>query len=420
MPLIPSSQMSWNEPIFFVARLREPWGWSWRGLMGLGVAIVMFIAIRFGGNAQQFELWQALGISLAAGAVLVILADVSNFQREVSIYKDSINYVGSAGTWSMGEFKMEHIRNVKLLRPEDWNRPFAAMLLNFGDEGFLLGVPKKVELDTIANVLHRLGLSVQLEGWEPSESDTRVQVKDEVVLPKDAAPAADARIWPVDAQDRKLTPPVTMGLMITMALGPLLLGLIGLIAAGIYLFMNWSDLSILNRSLIGGGAFAFLVASFLYLILAGQFLASRYAVHVGRKILAQRPGALFLSDDENLRPVEVFDRTAWTSVAAKSIDFGFLQVDPSRRLIQFEGNENRWHLPAAALTTCRIEEAHVGSEGNAEAEKRYYVVISTHRDGETWEAGMQPSRIHVGNDTKEERYDRAKRLFEEISSMITT
>ncbi|MFG0332719.1 MAG: hypothetical protein ACF8TS_05080 [Maioricimonas sp. JB049] len=116
----------------------------------------------------------------------------------------------------------------------------------------------------------------------------------------------------------------------------------------------------------------------------------------------------------------------WDDISVR--DFGSIIPDrsitssPARGgtlpLIQFEGNKNRWHLPAAALTTCRIEEAHVGSEGNAEAEKRYYVVISTNREGEAWEAGMQPTRTHVGNDTKEDRYDRAKRLFEEISSMI--
>jgi hypothetical protein len=151
---------------------------------------------------------------------------------------------------------------------------------------------------------------------------------------------------------------------------------------------------------------------------AAQFAAARYQVGVGKRRLGVRPNALFGPNEEGLMPVEVFDRKAWTSVICKSIDFGFLQIDPRSRVLLFEGDKNRWHLPASSLTRCRIEEAHVGSEGNAQAEKRYYVALSVDCDGEEWEVGLIPTRSQFGHDGKDARYARARALFEQLEEVV--
>jgi hypothetical protein len=124
--------------------------------------------------------------------------------------------------------------------------------------------------------------------------------------------------------------------------------------------------------------------------------------------------------EDELIPVEIFDRGAWTSIVTKSVDFGFLQINKGRRFLKFEGDKNRWDIPVTALTKCRIEEAHVGSEGNQNAEKRYYVVIALDRDGEPWEAGMINTRTQLGNDGKEQRYARAQALFDRISEVVSS
>ena len=103
---------------------------------------------------------------------------------------------------------------------------------------------------------------------------------------------------------------------------------------------------------------------------------------------------------------------------AKSVDFGFLRTDHGRRTLVFEGDKNRWEIPVASLTTCRIEEAAVGKEGDEKAEKRYYVVISLDRDGETWEAGMMYTRTAFGNDSTEKRYARAQELLGQIAELV--
>lgn len=419
MKLFSSTQMSWNEPYFFIIRLRERWGWTRRGILLLVITVVMFLAMHFTRNPP---LLNSIAISLAAGFVLVALLDVGNIQREVTIKDDCIMYNSSVtmGMYWMGSFALKDIHQVKLMRAEEWNKPCGAMLITTSDDTFLLGVPNKVSLATVANVLHRLGVNVSLEGWEPSESDTRVQVKDEVVFSDETSrQSARARIWPVDSQEARLTPPAATAVAIVIALGPLFLSLLGSIGAGIYLFLKWGTLATIDKWAIGGGAFAAIVVSFVYLLLAGQFLASRYQIGVAKSVMRTRSGACFSGSEDDLIPVEIFDRTAWTSMLSKSIDFGFLRIDRGLRSLKLEGDKNRWDIPISALTTCRVEEAHVGSEGNPDAEKRYYVVIACDRDGEPWEAGMINTRTELGNDGKDARYARAQALFQRISAVVS-
>jgi membrane protein YdbS with pleckstrin-like domain len=401
----------------FVIRLRERAGWIRRGVLMLVVAVVMFLGMYFAG--RQVGMGQMVLISLAAGAVIVILFDVGNIQRDVTIFEDSIVVGSTVGHGWFKTFKFPDVQQVNLMRPEDWNRPFGAMLIQTADDGFLVGVPRKISVDTAADVLHRLKVAVTLNGWTPSETDTRVQVKDEVALPAaEGKVSGTARIWPVDENEGKLNPPAAMAVAIVMALGPLLLSLIGLIGAVIYVIMKWGVLETMQKVAIGGGALIALVVSIVYLALAGQFLASRYLIGVAKKVLRTRPSALFTGDEDELIPVEIYDRTAWTTTVAKSSEFGFLRIDGPTRSLRFEGNKNRWEIPIGALTAGRIEEAHVGSEGNPDAEKRYYVVISCDHAGEPWEAGMTQTRIELGNDGKDARYARAQGLMRAISERV--
>lgn len=418
MKLISSTQIAWSEPYFFLIRLREPWGWRRRGLVGLAVAMVMFLAIQFTCQGRLGTL-EAIGVSLAAGAVILLLLDAGNIQREVTIKEDCIIYNSVGVSHWMGSFKLADIHQINLMRPEDWNRPWGAMLIRTANDGFLLGIPNKIELETVANVLHRLGVQVQLEGWMPSETDTRMQVMQEVELSPEAAAQSDpARIWPVGADEGRLSPPLHTAVAIVLALGPLLAALLSLIAAGVYVAMRWSALGGLEIGLILGGAFAALVIGFLYLVLVGQFLAASYQIGVARKVLRTRPQVCVQGTDDDLIPVEVFDRSAWTSSIVKSSDFGFLQIDSGRRVLRFEGDKNRWEIPAGALSACRIEEAIVGSEGTPNPEKRYYVVLALDHAGEPWEAGLVHSRTELGNDNSQSRYVRAEALFGRITRLV--
>jgi hypothetical protein len=122
--------------------------------------------------------------------------------------------------------------------------------------------------------------------------------------------------------------------------------------------------------------------------------------------------------ETDLVAIQIFDRKSWTETIAKSADYGFLRIDRQQRKLLFEGNKFRWTLPTSALTACKIEESIVGSEGNPNAQKRYYVVINAAKEGETWEAGMIYTRTEIGNDSAESRYKRAQLLFTQLAELV--
>jgi hypothetical protein len=418
MKLVSSTQIAWNEPWCFLLRIREAWGWRRRLLMAIGISLLMFLAIFFFGPAQG-GLPGTIGISLAAGFLLVAGFDVGNLQREVTVKEDCI-IVGSAVGWAwFNTFKLDAIQGVRLMRPreDEWGKAYGAMVLALADDSFLVAIPNKVSLDTLADVLHRLGVSVSLSGWEPSETDTRIGVRDAIELDP-AAAQGGIDIQPVGEDEGRLMRPGHVAVQVVIAFGPLLVALVGAVWVGVFLFRNWGATDIVTKILYIGGPLIALVVAFMYMARIGQFLAASYGIGVARRRLQSRPNAIFSGTEEDLVVIEIFDRQSWTSMLANASDYGFLEIDRPRARLRFEGSKFRWTLPIAALRVCRIEESIVGSEADENAERRYYVVIEAAKDGETWEAGMVYTRTEMGSDTRETRYQRAQLLFTQLAQAV--
>ena len=416
MALFGSTQISWNEPWFFLIRIRTARGWMPRIATAFVVVAVMFLATYFLDNGR-FALVESILLSLACGLVVLLLLDKGNVQREVSVQKDCIVVNSAMGTTWHSVFQLKDIEAVELMRAEEWSYSVNGMVIDHGDDGFLVAVPPKVSLETLANILYRLDLAVSLSDWEPPEGDTRTQIKDDLQLNADQAVGViDTKA--LEGEEKKLVSPVQIGIQLVIGLGPLLLGLIGVVVAGIYLFQHWNDLDIVNKSLIGGGAFAGLVIGFLYLIKIGLFVSCAYAIKVGKASMQSRVDPLFSGLEDDLVAVDLYGPEKWTKAGMED-DFGFLQIDRSQRILRFEGDKNRWILPFSALTSCRIEEAVLGSEGHENAERRYFVVLSARQEGkEDWENGLIYVRTEIGNDSHERRYDRSRLLFTQLSDAI--
>lgn len=418
MGLFEFAQISWSEPLLFLLRIRGRAGWRNRILLAFAGAAVIFVAMIAFQSEQRTPL-EAAAIAVAAGAVILLLMDYGNLQREVSVYKDKVVVSSTLGRNWFKTIKFENVASINLIRPEEWERSYGGMILKTGGEdGFMVAVPVKVSLDTLANILHRLEQRVQLSDWEPSDADTRVQVKDDLQLDPDAA-VGTIEIKPVEANEPKLNSGLDMAVQLVIALWPLLLVIGGSIWMGIDIYRTRDELSWLNIGLRIGGALVLFVMSFIYLMRVGQFVAAAYGVAVARKKMRVRPEAIFDTSEEDLVTVELFDRESWTKVTAMAKDFGFLKIDRSRKQLRFEGNKNRWTLPLSALKTCRIEESIVSTEANNEAERRYYVVLSADQpDGELWEYGLIYTRTEIGKDEYEMRHARAKLFMTQLADAM--
>ena len=385
-------------------------------LLAVVLSALMFVVTYFlGGRAG---LPGAISISILAGFAVVAALDVANIQREVTVKEDVIivNSAVSGVMWRwFAEFKFDDIQSVELMRRGEWDKRFAAMIITTSDDRFLTAIPAKVSLTTLADILHRLTAVVSLSDWEPSDSDTRIGVRDELDIDTTDVHGELTR-QPIP-DDVRLMSVGDHVVEVTIGVGPLLLALVGAIAVGVVLFVNWGDLSVWEVSGYIGGALLGLVLGFLYLIRIGQFVAASYGVGAARKKLPIRPDSFFSGQEDDLMPVMIYDRKSWTATAAMPADYGFLQIDRSQSRLQFEGNKNRWALPLSAVAGCRIEESLVGSEAS-HTEKRYFVVIEARHDGRPWEAGMIYTRTEVGRDSAEARYNRARLLFTQLADVL--
>ena len=109
--------------------------------------------------------------------------------------------------------------------------------------------------------------------------------------------------------------------------------------------------------------------------------------------LARRTGLLVEPNDPDALFVEVVPKLHWgKAMLDNASDIGLLVVDKARHEIRFEGDQERWRVPAASITSCEIEK-YVQGQG-AGATRIFYVVLrATRREG-FWEAPLRERRGH--------------------------
>ena len=69
-------------------------------------------------------------------------------------------------------------------------------------------------------------------------------------------------------------------------------------------------------------------------------------------------------------------------------DVGYLRVNQSRKEICFEGDQERWRIPGAAITYCELE-FFVEGQGTAGARKIFYTVVRVRHSHRFWEAPIR-------------------------------
>lgn len=411
--------VGWIEPSFFVLRLRTAREWAWRFAWVAGIALTAFVLITMFGRGVRNWLLD-VQISLVIGAILTFVIDLAYWHRDITITDSAIEWEANAGKFAFrGAHPFAEIVRVDCQRPGEWKFAYGGLLITMTNgEIFAVGVPKSKNLETIATILFRQGFTVNLSGWVPTTADTRTRVEDELVLGSGDKLTKDAVFEVLPPEEPRLVP--TNGRVVAALIGvaPLLLALVGMIGTWVYLGMYWGQLTVPQRALIGVGGVGGFVLGFIYIMIVGQHIESALLLSMGHKNLRTRLNPVVDLDGVDLFPVSVSPRENWTKVATLSPDFGFLQVDQRKSAVVFEGNKERWTIPITALTAIRIEEAQVGKEGEPSSEIRYFVVLSTHRDGQPWDVGLTRTRTEWGFDGQQARRQRMGTLFDDLRASI--
>jgi hypothetical protein len=253
----------------------------------------------------------------------------------------------------------------------------------------------------IAEVLHSQGISVNLPGWQPTEAWS-VSVVESAAAPSAPAmmPSARARVEPLaEGEAGQILSPFRYRLALTMALGPTIIALLfGLGLCGYVLYRNQflrAPASITDIGALFGGLGLLGFGSW-FALRFGNLAPSLYLQSVARSVIELRPRAAFDARDPDVVYVDVIPRSNWGKAMIKSFsDTGLLKIDTLSRCVLFEGDQERWQLPAASLLSVEVESYRAAShvEGQQGGESYFVAVIRANVGGAVWEAPV--SKCHV-------------------------
>ena len=145
-----------------------------------------------------------------------------------------------------------------------------------------------------------------------------------------------------------------------------------------------------------------------------SFLGNRYLRKLLHREIARRTSVQVEPADPDALFVEIVPKLNWGKMMLENAsDVGLLLLDRSKRELRFEGDNERWRIPASAITHCEVEE-FVYRQGEGKT-RRYYVVLrANHRNG-FWEA---PVRERGGSGMRSgQQKKKARRLYESIQEI---
>jgi hypothetical protein len=141
--------------------------------------------------------------------------------------------------------------------------------------------------------------------------------------------------------------------------------------------------------------------------------AVRFDHDLLRRAVASRPRPLVAADDPRAVFAEMSPRRFWSGTTRPECgeyNQGLLLVDAARRGILFEGDYDRYWIPAAAIQACDVE-ALPGAQ--ATTASFWAVVLRVRLGGGTWEFPFFPlANIEGGN-----RWERAQNLLRRIEAV---
>jgi hypothetical protein len=204
-----------------------------------------------------------------------------------------------------------------------------------------------------------------------------------------------------------------------LTLAPLALALGFAVALGVYVGLHWSQLGGWAKEGAAALALAGLVAAVTLIVRYGDGLATRIQQRLLAAAVRQRPGTLVHPDDPDAVYVGVVPRKNWGRVLLEnSTDIGLLKIDPGCRELLFEGDRQRWRIPAGSIQSCELEEHAIGPPDPNENNVFPLAVLRVNRDGSIWEAPLSPMRTTLSRPTAAAKRRRCRELRQRVRTEL--
>jgi hypothetical protein len=115
-----------------------------------------------------------------------------------------------------------------------------------------------------------------------------------------------------------------------------------------------------------------------------------------RERIERRPDAVVRADDPDAFFVQIIPRENWTvSMGENAGDIGLLRIDSARRELRYEGDLERWVVPAASVVSFRVRS--FTPPGGMAAMNQYWVcelLVDLNDGRDPWETPLACHPIH--------------------------
>jgi hypothetical protein len=154
----------------------------------------------------------------------------------------------------------------------------------------------------------------------------------------------------------------------------------------------------------------------IFFFINPSYFGNKYLLKKLRLEFSRRPNCTVDPNDPEALFVEIVPKLNWGRMMLDNAsDVGFLVLDRRRKEILFEGDKERWRIPAESITHCGLE-VYVQGQGTHAATKIFFVVLRAQRSGEFWEAPIR-ERSGTGKLRAGRRKKAAFQMFETIEAM---
>lgn len=415
MKLFAKHKFTWNEPAFFMYRIRTAKDWLFIGGPFVAGGVALSLLMMYAGQGILMSLLLGLGLGLLCWLAIEFGAS----QRNAELDDDSIHVSAGGGKVEMHwNYPLSGISQLVIWRKGERDFPHGYMHFMHQGTYAAIGFPNEIRVERLALALHRLGVAVELSGWRPPEQTEGFE--NELFLSPDCYVAQrTVQVTPVPESDRMENSLGEKIAAITIGVGPFLVFLVSLIVLLVWGGMNWRQLTSVHWVVaivytIGG-----MWLTGAYVAYVGEYLADSLLMKATLKRWKNRPGLSVDLQHPQTVAVYLYADDQWDKALPKSLDYGFLFVDEQQKLLRYEGSKERMEIPREAIQSIRVAEVQYGSAGETvTGELRCYVALVINRPEWSGEIGLKTATPQPGRNTDARRFSRASDLFDKIVQLF--